>query len=210
MKPFTILAAAISAVGFLTVAARVQASPMLPLAPACDQFVFTGGFSLRQTNGFQVFFSSTGTVAGGQAVAVGDDNVTKLKGPVSGRIKGRNVDFLIRWDTGGSGRYVGTAGDDGVVHGSTGGTGWDSTSRVECLTPAPAPPPSTTPPPVFPPPPDRVVPGTPPPVFPPPPADRVVPRTTTVPVPATTPTTTPVSGPPTTPVSTPRTTTPAP
>lgn len=193
MKPFTILAAAISAVGFLTVAARVQASPMLPLAPACDQFVFTGGFSLRQTNGFQVFFSSTGTVAGGQAVAVGDDNVTKLKGPVSGRIKGRNVDFLIRWDTGGSGRYVGTVGDDGVVHGSTGGTGWDSTSRVECLTPAPAPPPSTTPPPVFPPPPDRVV-----------------PRTTTVPVPATTPTTTPVSAPPTTPVSTPRTTTPAP
>jgi hypothetical protein len=139
-------ATAISAVGLLMIPTPARAGPMLPLAPPCSQFGFTGGFSIRQANGFQVFFSSTGPVAAGKAVAVGADNVTKLAGPVSGGIKGRNVDFTIRWDGGGSGIYTGTVGDDGLVHGNTrhdavridsgsapAPSRWDSTSPLGCL-----------------------------------------------------------------------------
>ena len=73
-------AAAISAVGFLTVPTPAQAHPMLPLAPPCSQYGFTGGYSIRLP-GWQFFMSSTGpTTVGGRAVTVNDDNVTKWSG----------------------------------------------------------------------------------------------------------------------------------
>jgi hypothetical protein len=45
----------------------------------------------RQDNGFQTFFTSTGSTAAGRAVGVNDDNVTKLTGVVSGGIRGRHA-----------------------------------------------------------------------------------------------------------------------
>jgi hypothetical protein len=99
-------ATAITAVGFLTVAAPAQAHPMLPLAPPCSQYVFNGGFSVREDAGprflgAQTFFSSTGpTTVGGRAVSVSDDNVHKWLGNVSGGIQGRKIDFTITWDGG--------------------------------------------------------------------------------------------------------------
>src|SRR3979411_727676 len=58
-------ATAISAVGFLAVPAPAHAGPMfpLPLAPPCNQYAFVGDFSIRQDDGWQVFFSSTGPAA---------------------------------------------------------------------------------------------------------------------------------------------------
>ena len=145
-------ATAISAVGFLAVPARAHAGPMfpLPLAPPCNQYAFVGDFSIRQDDGWQVFFSSTGPAASGGAVAVnGGDKM--LGGPVTGGIQGRNVDFTIRWSTVGNpakGHYTGVVGDDGFVHGDTyneWGTGsahWDSINRpLGCNTPAAPPPP---------------------------------------------------------------------
>jgi hypothetical protein len=75
--------------GFLTVSAPVQAHPMLPLAPACNQYVFNGDFTLRRDNGALISFSSTGPVASG-TVRGGTDS-----GTVTGSIQGRNVDFTI-------------------------------------------------------------------------------------------------------------------
>jgi hypothetical protein len=151
-------ATAISALGFLTVPAPAQAGPMLPLAPPCNQYVFTGNFSLRQSNGYQVFFSSTGPTASGNAVAVGDGG-DKLQGHVSGNITGRSVNIAIAWITapGGNGNYTGDVGDDALVHGGatygdtswdafTGTTKWDSTSPLGCSTPAAPPPPPAAPP----------------------------------------------------------------
>lgn len=63
---------AVSAVGFVVLPTPARAGPMFPLAPACDQHGFAGSFSLRQTNGYGVSFSSRGTVAAGGAVATGN------------------------------------------------------------------------------------------------------------------------------------------
>ena len=149
-------ATALSAVGLLMVPTPARAGPMFPLAPACTQYGFTGGFSLRQNNGFQVSFPATGPTAAGKAVAVGDDNVTKLTGTVRGGIQGRTVYLKIGWAGGAIGVYSGTVGDDGFAHGSNhedgvvfdGNSGpapsrWDATSPLGCLD---APPPPVTPP----------------------------------------------------------------
>ena len=148
-------ATAISAVGFLAVPAPAHAGPMfpLPLAPPCNQYVFNGDFSIRQDDGWQVFFSSTGPAAGGRAVAVGDNNVDKLTGVVSGGgIQGRNVDFTIRWDNSPSVAHLtGVVGDDALVHkgvtidqSSAKSAYWDSTHPLGCSSPA-APPPAPDP-----------------------------------------------------------------
>src|SRR5882757_6870758 len=97
----------------------------------------------RQDNGFQTFFTSTGSTAAGRAVSVNDDSVTKLTGVVSGGIQGRHVDITIRWDNSVPLHYSATAGDDGYAHGSTdNGINWDSTLRpLDCSDPAASPPP---------------------------------------------------------------------
>lgn len=146
-----LLAAAtvVAATVFLVAPPLAQAHPMFPLAPPCSQYVFTGGFSMRQP-GWQTFFSSTGPSAGGRAVTVNDDNVTKEKGNVSGGIQGNNVDLTIDWEPPGSPEhFTGTVSDDGQVHdGVVTGLGntfsWDSINGpLGCGTPAavPAPPP---------------------------------------------------------------------
>ena len=149
-------ATALTAMGFLTVATPARAGPMfpLPLAPPCNQYGFTGGYSLREDAGSrfvgaQTFFSSTGpTTVGGRSVTVSDDNVHKWLGNVSGGIQGRNIDFTITWDGGpdvAPSHYTGTVGDDGLVHrgvSSFGGSpmGWDSINGpLACTDAAPKP-----------------------------------------------------------------------
>lgn len=125
---------------------------MLPLAPPCSQYGFTGNFSLRQSNGYVVRFKSTGQVAGGQAFATGDSG-DKLQGPVSGGVQGRDVDFTIRWNSGARGRYFGVVDNDGFAHGDTADEAsntspsalWDSTVPLGCSTPATLPPPQQPP-----------------------------------------------------------------
>lgn len=128
-------AAAISAIGILTVPAPAQA------APACSQYKFIGDFAIRESYGWQTFFTSYGTSAGGRAVSVRND--TKVKGYVTGGIQGRNIDFTIRLDDGGSEHYVGVVGDDGYAHGTiVGPDSWDSTLRpLGCSDPVAPPPP---------------------------------------------------------------------
>jgi hypothetical protein len=137
-------ATAITAVGFLTVPTPAQAGPTLPLAPPCNQYGFNGDFRIRQDNGWQVLFNSTGPGAGtGSVVAVNNDNVGKLTGGVGGGgINGRNVDFNVNWAGVGRGHYTGTVGDDGLVHrgvyvdqSSGQSVNWDSTIPLGCSTP---------------------------------------------------------------------------
>jgi hypothetical protein len=155
-------ATAITAVGFLTVPTPARAGPMLPLAPPCSQYVFTGGFSLREDAGnrflgVQTFFSSTGpTTVGGRAVSVSDDNVHKDLGNVSGGIQGRKIDFTITWDDGRlPSHYTGTVGDDGLVHRGVSNygpdpIGWDSINGpLNCGDPVAPPPPKPAPGPII-------------------------------------------------------------
>jgi hypothetical protein len=154
------VATAISAVGLLVIPAPAQASPMLPLplAPACNNYAFTGGFSLRRDDGWQDFFSATGRGAGtGRAVTVKDDNISKEKGTVAGGgIQGRNVDFVINWDNTGAAHYTGVVGDDALVHkgvvifrSNAYSAYWDSINGplgcADAPPPAPPPPPASAP-----------------------------------------------------------------
>jgi hypothetical protein len=150
-------ATAISAAGFFTVAPPAQAHPMLPfpLAPACSQWGFPGDFSLNQTNNDTVRFTSTGSVASGQAVAGRADGT--IVGQVSGGIQGDKLDFTIGWNPSvfssrAVGRYTGTVGNDGFAHGDThdelspASAHWDSAVPLLCTTPAAAAAPPPPPP----------------------------------------------------------------
>ncbi|HEX2286939.1 MAG TPA: hypothetical protein VHI10_19305 [Mycobacterium sp.] len=135
----------------LSVPAPAQADPMLPLAPACDQYGFTGDVQLRQSNGWNVSFSSTGPVASGPATATGPGGA-KMHGTISGGIQGRNVDLTIRWDNGPRGHYTGTVGNDVHLSGNSvdeanpGSTAtYRSTFPIGCITPAAGPAPQKPP-----------------------------------------------------------------
>src|SRR4051812_7619767 len=101
-------AAAICAIGFLTNPAPAQAVPMLPLAPACTAYQFNGDeeFQLTQTNGWNVHFTSGGSIATGRAGAF-KAGEGEMNGVISGGITGRHLDFTIRWDNGPRGHYTG-------------------------------------------------------------------------------------------------------
>ena len=142
-----IAAAAMSAVGLLTVSPPVQARPMLPLAPPCSQWGFPGNFSLKQSNGDIVQFNATGPVISGfpTASATGGSNGPFVSGGgVEGGVKGNHVDFDIDWRLDESlGRYIGVVGNDGFAHGSTydvyspdPGARWLSLVPFVCTTPA--------------------------------------------------------------------------
>jgi hypothetical protein len=144
-------ATAITAAGFLAVPTPAQARPMIPLAPgACSEYVFNGNFSLKQSNGDTVVFSSIGPDASGNATATGGIN-GPLHGVVTGGIQGDKVDFKIAWSANSIGNYTGFVSNDGFVHGDTGDTyqpfgdgpgsyaHWDSTVPLVCSAPAVAP-----------------------------------------------------------------------
>ena len=140
--------------GGLAIPAPAQARPMLPLplAPACSQYVFNGNFSLKQSNGDTVVFSSIGPVASGNATATGGSN-GPLHGVVTGGIQGDKLDFEITWNADSSiGHYTGFVSSDGFAHGDTSDeyqpfgdvfgnvsppyvAHWDSTVPLVCSTP---------------------------------------------------------------------------
>jgi hypothetical protein len=160
-------ATAITAVGLLTLSPPAQAHPMLPLAPACSQWGFPGGFTLKQSNGDTVHFYGDGPLASGPAVATGG-TYGPLNAPVNGvegGITGNQIAVTIVWNSGAIGRYTGSVGgnDNGFAHGNTydatatdhSVAHWDSTSQLTCTTTAAAPPsvpaPQSAPPPASPP-----------------------------------------------------------
>jgi hypothetical protein len=150
----TIAAAAISAVGVLALPAPAQAAPMIPLAPACNQYGFNGSFGLAQTNNYQMWFNSTGTTAQGRALSlpVNGNQASRDSGDITGGVEGRNLNLSVRWDNGSNGIYSGTVGDDGIARGTgydqthpESRTSWESTKPLDCIVPATAP--ADTPPP---------------------------------------------------------------
>lgn len=135
---------------FVTLSAPAQAHPLLPppLGPACSQWGFPGEFSLKQSNGDTVRFTSTGPVASGLATATGGGN-GPLTGDINGGVTGDKLDFSINWGVifhqPSVGHYLGVVGVDGFAHGSTAdvfssepAANWDSTVPLVCNTPAPS------------------------------------------------------------------------
>jgi|GraSoiStandDraft_5_1057265.scaffolds.fasta_scaffold77850_2 hypothetical protein len=154
-------ATALSAAALQLAPAPAGARPPVPLSPGCGQYQFIGDYSLHQSNGFTVQFSSTGPGAGGSATALDSSGKTALTGTVSGSITGTHMDFTIRWDSGPRGHYTGDIGADGFAHGNTNDeahpgskASWDANVPLGCATapahapaqaPAPAPAPAQGP-----------------------------------------------------------------
>jgi hypothetical protein len=135
-------ATALGAAVLLPGLALAGARPPAPLSPSCDQFQFTGNYSLHQSNGFTVQFTSTGTSAGGGAKALDSSGKTALTGTVSGGISRTHIDFTIRWDSGPRGHYTGNINADGIASGSTedeahpgSRADWNATVPLGCATP---------------------------------------------------------------------------
>jgi hypothetical protein len=132
-------ATAISAIGVLTVAADVQADPMVPLAPPCDQWAFPGDVLIREAGtGWDVSFSSSGQSAGGRATATGPGG-TKSGNISGGMTKGGHVTLTVRYDNGQFQQYVGDVGDDAKLHGVTqnnvpneSGIRWSTVFPISC------------------------------------------------------------------------------
>jgi len=149
-----ILAAAttIAAQGFFPVPPSAHANPLapVPLAPACDQYVFNGRFEVRGTpldterSGWTVFFDSTGQSAGTSPAAVVFDDGGQVKGHVvAGGIQDRSIDFRIKWDDKPNNfwSFWGAINDDGIARGQEQGPGsgapWGAWTPLSCDTPAP-------------------------------------------------------------------------
>jgi hypothetical protein len=155
---------AIGAVGFLAVAPLAQAGPLapLPLAPACDKYVFDGEFRIRgipaaaEDADWEVSFTSTGTSAGtGPAVVTFDDGGQVFGHLIEGGISGRGIDFRILWNNNTAWSFWGSVEDGGVARGGEDLSGgavaempaqWYSLRPLACATPAAPPPQQPAPP----------------------------------------------------------------
>jgi hypothetical protein len=113
-RAFAAATAAISVAGLVIVPAPAQA------LPACVQFGFPGDVNLRQSDGWNVTFSSTGSLASGPAQARSDSGAV-MNGTIAGGsgIEGKKINVVINWDGGARGHYTGTVGDDYHMAGTT-------------------------------------------------------------------------------------------
>jgi hypothetical protein len=150
-------ATALTAGGLLTVAAPAQARPMIPLAPACANYLWPGGdFSVKAGNG------TTTTMAVSQDRVVGRPVVLADGAPVAdasygnpsgGIIGGTSIDFTINWDQGPvagySSHFTGKINDEGLASGTlTFGNrqdNWSSSQKFSCITPSAPPAPAPAP-----------------------------------------------------------------
>jgi hypothetical protein len=149
-------ATAISAMGFLTIAAPAQAGPMVPLAPACATYLWPGGgvFSIHAGNGTTTNISTSQDYVVGRAFYIADGAQpadATYGNPSGGIVAGTSIDITINWDQGpGAGyasHFTGKINDDGLasgtVHNSNRDDAWNSSQTFSCITtaspPAPAP-----------------------------------------------------------------------
>lgn len=138
-------AAAISAIGFLSVPAIANS------APTCT---FNGTYVLNQSNGYRVEIPWNGTSPAGPATAFGGNNEV-LTGPVvAGGITsaGNEIGFTVDWNGPPIGQYVGTFDAGGNVRGgfnqdlrAGAKVSWESVTPFTCVAAAAPPPPSQQP-----------------------------------------------------------------
>lgn len=132
-------ASAITALGLLA------GPPLAQAEPDCTQFGYNGGIVIKEDSGWSVVIPFTGQAAGGTVTAV-DARGQSKQGNVSGSVSGRNINVTATYNGGGSQRYVGDIGNDGIGRGitqnpvaSANGIGWHTEFAFNCLAkPAPA------------------------------------------------------------------------
>jgi hypothetical protein len=133
----TLLTAAATATGVIV----GLTSPAAAHAYPCGQWAFSGPTTLRQSNGWRLYFDSTSPRALGAAEAVSRGG--HMKGTIEGGITGNKVTLVARWTSGPIGKYEGQVDPDGNITGITydatnpsSTASWSSDQRASCLSPA--------------------------------------------------------------------------
>jgi hypothetical protein len=150
-----LFAVATALTGFVVVPAPAQAVPNvpLPLAPACNKFLWPGGglFQVSAGNGSVTSMSTSndyivGTPVYTPASVPGPSQATYGSGS-GGIVGGKSIDITINWNTGpGAGNtwhFTGNINDDGLASGTVHATpnrddAWSSTQKFSCIDQAPA------------------------------------------------------------------------
>jgi hypothetical protein len=150
-------ATALTAGGLLTVAAPAQARPMIPLAPACANYLWPGGdFSVKAGNGTTTHMSVSQDRVVGRPVVLADGAPVadaSYGNPSGGIVGGTSIDFTINWDQGPVAGYAshltGKINDEGLASGVlTFGNrqdNWSSSQKFSCITPSAPPAPAPAP-----------------------------------------------------------------
>jgi hypothetical protein len=135
---FAASATAMSAFAFLTFPAVGQALPMVPLAPECEQYVFTGLNILNQSNGYRREFNADGPTVDAPVTSFNNRQAVAGRGQLTGGITGREVSFSVIWDNGVTGDYSGSVSSSGKARGDTsspnagGSASWNFKNRLNC------------------------------------------------------------------------------
>ena len=127
----------------------------LASAGPCTQWGFAGQTQFNQSNGWTLFFESTGAKAQGRASAVGSapggfrmvgvnpEDIPGMHGNIDGGVDGYVLNVTARWDGGSVGRYEGSVDANGFAHGVTydardpsSTAKWDSNGPLQCVTPS--------------------------------------------------------------------------
>jgi hypothetical protein len=139
-------ATALTAAGLLTAPAPAEADPMIPLAPACDQWNWPGGVIRVNWRGLVIgMYGSQDRVVGTPSYRTSDGKT--ISGTPSGGMNGSSIDFTINFDQGVTTpfglRFTGNINDDGLASGiakETVGAGredlWSIQEKFNCATPA--------------------------------------------------------------------------
>jgi hypothetical protein len=126
---FATSATAISAIGLLL-------APSPAHAASCQRWALPENAKIRQDNGWTVNFpgvaQAPATDFTGRAFTVAQTGES-MSGNAFGGLNGSHLDVTVNWDYGPTGRYVGDVGDDGVLHGTTGGVGFTSEQPFKCM-----------------------------------------------------------------------------
>ena len=131
-------ATAIGAIGLFVCPAPAQALPMVPLAPECGQYAFTGLTVLNQSNGYRLEFHATGPTVDAPVTSFNNRQAVAGRGNVHGGIRGREVTFTVLWDNGVTGEYSGSVNSNGKARGDTsspnagGSASWNFRTKLEC------------------------------------------------------------------------------
>jgi hypothetical protein len=137
---FAASATAISAIALLTCPALAQAFPMIPLAPPCEQYAFSGLNILNQANGYRLEFNAEGQTVNAPVTSFNNRQAVAGRGSVQGSINGREVQFTVTWDNGTIGDYSGSVNNNGKARGDTTSPNdgspltvpWNFATKLEC------------------------------------------------------------------------------
>lgn len=104
------------------VAAAISAVVLTTATPAyaayCKQWMFNGTYFFMQSNNLALVFYGFNRTPSGTAATISGP-ITRMRGPVTGRLDGNYIYMRVKWDNGSVGTYEGNVDAGGRARGIT-------------------------------------------------------------------------------------------